>query len=370
MNRNALLALYASIFLTALAACSTTGEQLESGEYPVIEITPELLRAQKPAVLPTPAPARAAASTAMLLGPGDVLRYRLDDGIATPAKASTQGDAPLKIRIEDSGQAIFPLVGALDAGGKTLAQVRDALTTKLKHYFKSPQFDLQIDEFVSARVTVTGAVATPGVLTIGHGPLTIAEALEKSGGVKPEADLSAVRILHAGGGEERLDIVPSSAAGALNQRVALAAGDTLLIEENHRNRVFLMGELLHTGAVYIRNGRLSLTEALNISEGKAGDAQGPNTLLVTLGNVYVIRNAVDHDGALTPTLSRPPGDAERDAIVVYKFDPTNPANYALADRFDLLPRDIVYVSAAPITEWHRFLVQLLPTNVGAFKTIN
>jgi len=46
--------------------------------------------------------------------------------------------------------------------------------------------------------------------------------------------------------------------------------------------------------------------------------------------------------------------------VVYQLQAQSPAAFAVASQFELLPGDVVFVGAAGITRWSRFVSQLLP----------
>ena len=356
-----------ALLLGALCAC-TPGGEMESGDYPIIPITPQLIaqmNAEKaqaaPQQLMVPLPP-SAANYRYAIGPGDVLSYRLWEGMNP---SSAEQNQPLAIKIEASGKASLPLIGEVKASGQSIEQLRADVGKKLAKYFKQPKFDLQLQEMHSSYVTISGAVMKPGMHYLTYEPLTVSQALEQAGGAQPYADLTQVTLQHKTGAREQLDGAALLYHGDASQERVLAAGDTLIVSENHRNRVFLMGEAIKPGALYIKDSRLSLTEALNDPQSPAGLAQGPNVQQVTIGNIYVIRGAMveDTDGRDAATKTPPP-------IMIYRLDTSQPANYAVADRFLLAPRDVIYISSSAITEWHRIISQLLPSNFGISKGVN
>lgn len=347
-----------------LLACTTDGA-IESGDYPVLPITPELVaqqraaRASAQAATPPPAPLPPRDYT-YRIAPGDMLSFRLWDGFeSTSIKGfSNISDQMLHITVEEDGTANFPYAGALKVSGQTAQSARKLLGKSLSRYFNTPRFDLQVAEFHGSRVTISGAVMKPGVQYLGYEPLTIAKALAEAGGPQPFADLAAIELIHADGKREVIDGIALLHRGNIAQDRPLAAGDTLLLRENHRNRVFLMGDVIKPGSVYIPAGTLSLTEALSGAPGTDGN-QAPNIYTATPAHVYVIRGAAaDAGSAIAPT------------ITIYQLDPELPMQYAIADQFLLEPRDVVYVSASAVTEWHRFITQLLPGNLSTTKTFD
>jgi polysaccharide export outer membrane protein len=46
---------------------------------------------------------------------------------------------------------------------------------------------------------------------------------------------------------------------------------------------------------------------------------------------------------------------------VFQLDARSPEAFALGDEFRVRPGDVVFVGAAGITRWNRFLSQLLPS---------
>ncbi len=353
----------AAIACLLLAAC-TPGAALDGSDYAVIPITPQLIAAQQAAHAATPLHAPNEKATAAVtayrypIGAGDTLSFRLIEGMGLGDAASAVGMSAqaVPIKVEADGQASFPLIGALPVAGKTPEQLRADLMIKLSRYFKEPRFELQVQDFHSRQVTLSGAVHTPGVQYLDYTPLTITRALERAGGAEPAADLAAATLIHANGTREQLDLLALLYKGDGSQQRLLQDGDTLLLAENHRNRVFLMGEAMKPGALYIKAGQLSLTEALNDPQSPVRESQGPNTQTASIGNIYVIRGAIAEPG--TPSQIR-----------IYRLDSALPVAYAVADHFMLQPRDVIYISPSAITEWHRFLSQLLPANLGISKGI-
>ena len=54
-------------------------------------------------------------------------------------------------------------------------------------------------------------------------------------------------------------------------------------------------------------------------------------------------------------------------VDVYQLDISKAWALSLGDRFILEPRDVVYVTAAPITRWNRWVSNVLPSLQGLFN---
>lgn len=90
------------------------------------------------------------------------------------------------VQVADSGTANFPLVGDIQAVGRTAQQVEREVAAKLgAKYLQNPQVTVFVKEYNSQRITIEGAVKKPGVHPIrGQGTLmqyiAMAEGLDAS----------------------------------------------------------------------------------------------------------------------------------------------------------------------------------------------
>ena len=109
-------------------------------------------------------------------------------------------------------------------------------------------------------------------------------------------------------------------------------------------KVYVLGEVNRTGIVRMDN-YLSLAEAL-------ASAGGVNAVNASPKDVYVIRNT------------------SQEKIDIYQLDAKNALALAMADRFEMNPRDIVYVDASGIATWNRLLSLILPTMNAVYTGTN
>lgn len=100
-------------------------------------------------------------------------------------------------------------------------------------------------------------------------------------------------------------------------------------------KVYILGEVIRPGLFPLNDQPMSITDGLTL----AGSFD-PNA--ADTRHIYVIR------GCFT-------------CPYVYWLDADKPDALLLAEKFQLQPDDILYVSTAPVTRWNRFLNQLLPT---------
>jgi polysaccharide export outer membrane protein len=80
-------------------------------------------------------------------------------------------------QIDPSGRIALPLVGVIDASGKTPGELGDEITKRLRaRYVRDPQVTVNLTETVSQQVTVDGAVSKPGQYPVA-GRMTLIRAI-------------------------------------------------------------------------------------------------------------------------------------------------------------------------------------------------
>jgi polysaccharide export outer membrane protein len=351
----------AKLLATALAAllaagCAapgmkmpTTGPATEAS-LPAVElvaITPAVLAAQQAArpdavaavkdLLATPKP--------YVLGPGDILSITVFDypqmdlagSKATLLLGATEpGVVTDGYSVASDGTIQFAYAGVVKVAGLTPADARTALVKQLSKYIKDPQVILRVQAYRSQRVYVDGAVQQGGPKPIDDLPMTLAEALSRAGGIAPLGDASQVTITR--GEKQYVANLPRlTAAGVSPTRLLLTNGDLVRVAPRADNKVFVMGEVTKPAAVELRDGSLSLNEAL-------GEAGGMNQLSANAGEVYVVRGA--GQAGNTPQ--------------VFHLNAKNPVALAYAESFPLQPKDVVFVDSSTVARFGRVVSTIVP----------
>lgn len=135
-----------------------------------------------PVVYPTIAPLDV---TKLALGPGDKLNLTVFYGSHSIQAAYT---------LDSSGQISVQFIGAVEANGKTLEQVREDIQTRLADgYLNDPIVSLTITEINSLTLSVSGMVAKTGAVKFSPG-ITITEVIAQSGGFTPMARKNMVKV--------------------------------------------------------------------------------------------------------------------------------------------------------------------------------
>jgi protein involved in polysaccharide export with SLBB domain len=135
-----------------------------------------------PVIYPTIAPLDV---NKLALGPGDKLNLTVFYGSHSIQAAYT---------LDNSGQISVQFIGAVEATGKTVEQVREDIKTRLADgYLNDPIVSLTIAEINSLTLSVSGMVAKTGTVKFAPG-IMITEVIAQSGGFTPMARKNMVKV--------------------------------------------------------------------------------------------------------------------------------------------------------------------------------
>ncbi|RTD98053.1 sugar transporter [Variovorax atrisoli] len=357
------LAMLVSIGLVTLAGCapgfgtvaplgftSTTGDSTASADSgKIIPITPDLIRsqiAQRPTGVPENIKRLFTAAPVYTIGPGDVVGiivYDHPELLPNAGAVIAQQSDPTGVTVapgfivDAKGEIFFPYIGRTKVQGLTESGASELIADRIKAFIKDPQVTVRIQSFRSQRAYVQGEVRTPGLQIFTDVPMTLSEAISRAGSFTQAGDRAHVTLTR-GGVSTVINLPMLQALGADANNIPLRNGDIVNVGTREDSRVYVMGEVRAPSALQMRNnGRLTLNEAL-------GDAGGPDLTTSDPGQIYVVRNAPDN----------------LDVQQVFNLNAKNPVALALADRFELQPRDVVYVDRVPLVSWSRVFSLILP----------
>jgi polysaccharide export outer membrane protein len=116
------------------------------------------------------------------IGPLDVLEFSV---FKVPELTRTA-------QVGEGGAINLPLVGEIQAAGRTVQDVERELAQKLgDNYLQSPQVSLIVKEFNSQRVTIEGAVKRPGVYPI-RTKMSLLQVIATAEGLDAASDSTVV----------------------------------------------------------------------------------------------------------------------------------------------------------------------------------
>jgi polysaccharide biosynthesis/export protein len=153
--------------------------------------------------------------------PGDLL------SIAVWKEPDLQG--PVLVRPD--GAFSFPLAGQIDARGKTVMQLQQTVTDRLKKFISDPVVTVSVQEVRGNKIYVIGQVNKPGEFIV-NPRVDVMQALSMAGGTTPFASLGEITILRRESNVQRaLPFRYNDVARGrnLDQNITLQAGDVVVV---------------------------------------------------------------------------------------------------------------------------------------------
>jgi polysaccharide export outer membrane protein len=106
------------------------------------------------------------------------------------------------VRVNSNGQVSLPLIGVLQAGGRTVQELEAQIAAKLSEsYLQNPQVTVFVKEYTSQRVTLEGAVKKPGIYPV-TGRTSLLQAIAQAEGVTELANLDGVVVFRTIDGQK------------------------------------------------------------------------------------------------------------------------------------------------------------------------
>ena len=135
------------------------------------------------------------------------------------------------VQIRPDGKITLPLVGDLEANGRTPIELRDVITRQLKDYMTNPVVTVIVVETKAPVAYVMGEVNHPGAISL-QAPLTVLQALAIAGGLKDFANAKNIRILRKGpAGMQMISFNYKDALKSARAPVYLRPGDTVVVPD-------------------------------------------------------------------------------------------------------------------------------------------
>jgi polysaccharide export outer membrane protein len=167
------------------------------------------------------APLAAFADDAYRIGPEDVLE------ISVWKEEALKKD----VLVRPDGAISFPLAGDLQAGGRTVAELREELAQRLAKFIPDPVVSVLVNRVASNKIYVIGRVARPGDFAAGR-YVDVLQALATAGGLNPFADEKAIKVIRKQGGRDVVfpfDFSAVSRGEKLEQNIRLQGGDVVVV---------------------------------------------------------------------------------------------------------------------------------------------
>ena len=230
------------------------------------------------------------------------------------------------------GMVILPDLDPIEIQGLTLEQARIRLQHEYQAHIKDVQVFLSFKDRIERKVELAGLVSTPSVVVDGRIRLFETLALAR---VAPSANFFKSYVIR----ENEMvpvDLYKLMKNGDMSQNIVMRGGDKVYIADSSDSSIMVLGEVGKERVIDVPSGFMTL------------------------------RKALAEAGGIPPS-------GDKSYIQIIRGNVLHPKIYSLNwqhvirlpnDSMLLIPGDIVYVAAKPLTEWNRFVEQILPTLIG------
>lgn len=242
------------------------------------------------------------------------------------------------------GKIDLPDIPPVHVAGLTIDEARQHLKQEFSNHIQDVEVFITYQDRLVRKVELTGMVAHATVPV--DGKIRLYEVIAKAH-IPPDANLFMSYVIR-NGCPMAVDLHKLINEGDMCQNIVMRGGDKIFIANKQDSNVMVMGEVNNPRPVHLPYGFMSLREALV------------------------------HAGGI-------PFTGDKHHIQVIRGNLQCPKIYSLSwehiihlpnDSLLLIPGDTVYVCAKPITQWNRFISQLLPsaqafqTGYGVYSIVN
>jgi polysaccharide export outer membrane protein len=156
-------------------------------------------------------------SNAYKVGPADILNIRVWN------EAEFSGP----VAVHDDGMITLPLVGDLQAGGKTPNEIQQIVAKALAKYVVKPLVTITVQSVESKKYYIDGLIAKPGEYPL-ITPTTVFQAISRAGGLQEFANGKKIYVLR---GSERIHFNYKEVIHGKNlaQDIQLQPGDHIVV---------------------------------------------------------------------------------------------------------------------------------------------
>ncbi len=263
---------------------------------------------------------------------GDVLQIALfHPSRADLATAVQQISESVGFRVMD-GRIELPDLGSVQIAGLTLEQAKEEIQKRYQAQIRDVEIFMAYKDRKERKIELAGLVQVPNIPVNGRLRLFEALAIAK---VPPNANLFKSYVVR----DDSLlpvDLYKLLKEGDMTQNIVMRGGDKVYIADPSASTLMVLGEVGKERVVDVPDGFMTLRKALAEAGGilSSGDRSF----------IQVIRGNILHPKIYT---------LHWEHVVRLSND-----------SMLLIPGDIVYVAARPISEWNRFVNELLPTFIA------
>ena len=280
------------------------------------------------------------------IGIGDILNVMIWEadpgGLFASNGIVNRGSIPA-VTVDTTGLIDIPYAGTVRAAGRTLRELAEAITKKLRQKTVEPQVQVSLQQNASSTVTLTGDVGKPGVYPLSIRGDDLLDLVAQAGGTRYPSYESLVSLTRHGRiAKSYLEHVVKTP----RDNIFLQPGDELHVERKPQT-FSAFGAVEKKGLQDFAAADLSVLEAVGRVAGLSDQRADPaGVFLMRFENAKVAYQLAGKNGVM---------DSRPVVPVIYRIDLKDPNQYFFAQVIGMHDRDVIYVANAPSVELDKFL---------------
>lgn len=252
-----------------------------------------------------------------------------------------------RLVVDSRGILSIPFAGDVAVAGRTPKEAADLIRQALHGRAVDPQVTVTVLESKANSVVVIGDVRSAGLFPLSPNADHLLDAIAAAGGATTSA---------TGPTKQPSDIVVTVARGDryasarlsqilrdASQNIRLAPHDQIRVLYTPR-KYSTFGALGHNTETLIEDERVTLAEAVSRGGGLDPNSADSEWLLVFRFERPAVASALGLTQPASP----------RGVPVVYRVDMRSPTGYFVANSFEVLPGDLVYIPRSRLTDIQQF----------------
>jgi polysaccharide export outer membrane protein len=204
--------------------------------------------------------------------------YALAAGDSIRIQVFQNGDLSIETRVSENGSITFPLVGAVEVGGLSIANAEKKIAAALQSggFLQNPQVNITVVQMRGNQVSVLGQVGRPGRFALETANTRLSDMLANAGGLAPGGDDIAIVTGVRNGKPLRrsVDIPAIFLDDQSSNDIVLQGGDVVYV---HRApTVYVYGEVQRPGSFRLER---DMTVMQALAQGGGPTARGNDSRL-------------------------------------------------------------------------------------------
>ena len=144
-----------------------------------------------------------AQAAAAVVATPDQDKYLLGPEDAIEISVWKEPDLTKQLVVRPDGKITYPLIGELQAAGRTVKQLQEEILKRLEKFVTDAHVTVILLKAQNYKIYVTGKVNKPGDFLTGK-PVNVMQAISMAGGLTPFASPGSIMVIRSMGGKEEV----------------------------------------------------------------------------------------------------------------------------------------------------------------------